>query len=403
MNIVFLGGVFTEREKDRIIQRSKGGMQYAADTLQKNYIDGFCQSESVHAVSIINFPFIGAYPKRYSEVFFEPRERTEPIGRAVVYNVGFLNLSVVKNVHKVFLAIREMLSHLKKSKGEPSVLVCYSMHLPFLVACHIVKRLRKDVHLCVIVPDLPEYMSVRTGVLKFVFSMLSKISYYVVNRADSIVAITEQMLNVFKGDVKKVVIEGIADAKYISSGEPEQRANYFLYTGTLDRRYGIRNLLDSFVSSGIDNYELLICGDGDDRQYVEEMSAAHPRIRFLGQLDRSEVLSFQRNAKLLINPRSNESAFTKYSFPSKVIEYMSSGTPVLMYALDGIPDEYYAFCFVVPAGDNGLSAALSQMSTLSDEAFAEKGRSAKKFIVENKMPGIQVSKLLEKIKGESYV
>lgn len=403
MNILFLGGIFTELDKGQITRKSKGSMQYAADTLQKNYLDGFCQNESVQSVSVINLPFIGAYPKRYDDVYFRPLESTESLGRATVFNVGFLNLSVVKNIHKVILAVTQIIAHVNKHSGKDCVLVCYSMHLPFLVACHIVKRIKKDVHLCVIVPDLPEYMSVRTGLMKAVFDGLSKVSYFVVNRADSIVAITAQMLNVFQGATKKVVIEGIADEKYLSAAEPERKLNYFLYTGTLDRRYGIRNLLDSFIASGIDHYELLICGDGDDRKHVETISAAHSQVKFLGQLDRSEVLNYQRQAKLLINPRDNESAFTKFSFPSKVIEYMSSGTPVLMYELDGIPDEYYEFCFVVPLGDNGLKDKLLEVSRLSDEALLAKGRSAKRFILDNKMPGVQVRKLLEEIKGERYV
>lgn len=403
MNILFLGGIFTELDKGQITRKSKGSMQYAADTLQKNYLDGFCQNECVQSVSVINLPFIGAYPKRYDDVYFRPLESTESLGRATVFNVGFLNLSVVKNIHKVILAVTQIIAHVNKHNGKDCVLICYSMHLPFLVACHIVKRIKKDVHLCVIIPDLPEYMSVRTGLMKAVFDGLSKVSYFVVNRADSIVAITAQMLNVFQSAMKKVVIEGIADEKYLSAAEPERKLNYFLYTGTLDRRYGIRNLLDSFIASGIDHYELLICGDGDDRKHVETISAAHSQVKFLGQLDRSEVLNYQRQAKLLINPRDNESAFTKFSFPSKVIEYMSSGTPVLMYELDGIPDEYYEFCFVVPLGDNGLKDKLLEVSRLSDEALLAKGRSAKRFILDNKMPGVQVRKLLEEIKGERYV
>lgn len=281
--------------------------------------------------------------------------------------------------------------------------MCYSMHLPFLQVCHVVMRLRKGVRLCVIVPDLLEYMSVRTGVMKFIFDMLSRVSYFVVNRADVIVAITAQMLSVFQGGVKKVVIEGTADERYVSAGDADSRENYFLYGGTLDRGYGIRNFIESLVGSGIENVDLLICGDRDDRKYFETMASTHPRVKFFGQLDRSVVLSFQRNAKLLINPRNNESAFTRYSFPSKIIEYMSSGTPVLVYELDGIPDEYYEFCFVTSLGYDGLSSKLLEISKLSDDELLAKGYSAKRFIVENKMPGVQVRKLLEELKGDRYV
>ncbi|WP_248916205.1 glycosyltransferase [Pseudomonas moorei] len=403
MNIIFLGGIFTERDKDAIIQKSKGGVQNAADTLQKNYIAGISLSDSVKSISIVNLPFIGAYPHRYQDLFYRPVTKYESLERAKILNVSFLNLTIVKNIHRVIQAIKKIWTEIKPHQNEKNVLVCYSMHLPFLLACYFIKCVKKQTHLCVIVPDLPEYMAVRTGISKAVFFMLSRISYYIVNKSDSIVAITKDMLEKFDGDIKKVVIEGIADKSYIYTSEVAHRKNYFLYTGTLDRRYGVRNLVDSFVESGVQDYDLFICGDGDSRAYVEEIASKGTNIKYLGQLDRNSVLNLQRNATLLINPRDNESEYTKYSFPSKIIEYMSSGVPVLMYRLDGIPEEYYGFCYVIPPGGEGLKKKLLELSKFSDNDFVSMGESARKFIIKKKMPDMQVAKLLDAIKGDDYV
>lgn len=403
MNILFLGGIFSECDKQNIVQKSKGGVQNAADTLQKNYINGFCHSALVRSVSIINLPFVGAYPHRYQDIFYRPVAKEESLDGAKVLNIEFFNFTIVKNLHRVTQAVKAILSEMNANKDEKHVLVCYSMHLPFLLACYFVKLLRKKTHLCVIVPDLPEYMAVRTGITKTIFSMLSRVSYFIVNKSDSIVAITRDMLNKFNGDIIKVVIEGIADKRYISISDAGQRKRYFLYTGTLDRRYGIRNLVDSFVDSGIADYELYICGDGDDRPYVEQVAGLTVNVKYFGQLDRASVLDLQRNAALLINPRDNDSEYTKYSFPSKVIEYMSSGVPVLMYRLDGIPDEYYGFCYLIPTGRDGLKKKLLELSKLVDSEFISMGESAKQFIIDNKMPDMQVTKLLDAINGEGHV
>jgi glycosyltransferase involved in cell wall biosynthesis len=403
MNVLFLGGIFCDGDRDGIIQKSKGNVQNAADTLQKNYISGFSQSETVSSISVINLPFVGAYPHRYTDIFYRPAAPQASLNRAVVQNVGFFNLSLVKNIHRVFKAVRAVLSEMKSRPHERHILVCYSMHLPFLLACYFVKLMKKQTHLCIIVPDLPEYMAVRTGITKFVFHMLSRISYYIVNRADSIVAITRDMLKKFDDGISKVVIEGIADERYISITECGRRKKYFLYTGTLDRRYGIRNLVDSFVGSGVASYDLYICGTGDDCSYVEGVADTHSNVKYFGQLDRDSVLGLQRDAALLINPRDNDSDYTKFSFPSKVIEYMSSGVPVLMYELDGIPDEYYDFCYVIPPGAEGLKDKLLELSKAPDCEFVSKGKSAKEFIIENKMPDKQVGKLLDAIKGNNHV
>lgn len=277
------------------------------------------------------------------------------------------------------------------------------MHLPFLLACRWVRAVRKDVDFCVIVPDLPEYMAVRTGLTKLVFHGLARLSYRIVNGADSVVAITDAMLDVFSPKLKKVVVEGIADSDYVNRPSSSVRKPYFLYSGTLDRRYGIRKLLDAFVESNIENYHLYICGDGDDRANVESVSATNARVKYLGQLDRNAVLQLQREASLLINPRDNESAFTKYSFPSKIIEYMSSGVPVMMYALDGIPAEYYRFCYLVPPGADGLRDMLAKVASFDIDELVEMGQTAKKFVANHKMPSAQVAKVLDAIKGKTYV
>lgn len=397
MNIIFLGGIFSDSNKAKILSNSKGGVQFAADTLQKNYIDGFAKNKAVTEVSVINLPFIGAYPTRYKNIFFHPLNKKEHIGRTSIKNTSFLNLAILKNLHRLFLATKITLSELKKLETKKTILVCYSMHLPFLLACLFVKLTKKDIHLCIIVPDLPEYMAVRKGFTKFVFHLISRISYMVISNASSIVVITEHMSKKLSNKPRKIVIEGIADSQYLFSSEPTSREEYFLYSGTLDRRYGIRNLVDSHMASGIKNYQLYICGDGDDRAYVERAIAEGANIKYLGQLDRNVVLKLQQNATLLINPRANDSEYTKYSFPSKIIEYMSSGVPVLMYRLDGVPKEYYEYCYTIPSEPEGLKNKLIELSQLSEEELLQVGFSAKEFIKKNKLPEQQVGKLLDYI------
>ena len=51
-------------------------------------------------------------------------------------------------------------------------------------------------------------------------------------------------------------------------------------------------------------------------------------------------------ATLLINPRFSNEEYTKYSFPSKNMEYMASGTPILTTKLPGMPKEYYEYIYL---------------------------------------------------------
>ena len=72
----------------------------------------------------------------------------------------------------------------------------------------------------------------------------------------------------------------------------------------------------------------------------------------------SEVLKAQSESEILVNPRNDNNEFTKYSFPSKVIEYLGSDTPMIGYILPGMPKEYYDKFYVVPKEENGLEKCM---------------------------------------------
>ena len=85
---------------------------------------------------------------------------------------------------------------------------------------------------------------------------------------------------------------------------------------------------------------------------------------------------------MLINPRPVGESYTKYSFPSKTIEYMLSGTPLLMTQLEGVPSGY--FDHVYSAGDGSfeaLRAGLSEAMDATDAQRKEKGERARNFIL----------------------
>ena len=89
----------------------------------------------------------------------------------------------------------------------------------------------------------------------------------------------------------------------------------------------------------------------------------------------------ERKATLLINPRPTNEEYTKYSFPSKTLEYMASGTPVLMTRLPGMPKDYeeYVYLFdeeTVEGFANTLGEVLQSKSELQ-----EKGKRAREFIL----------------------
>ena len=120
------------------------------------------------------------------------------------------------------------------------------------------------------------------------------------------------------------------------------------------------------------------------------------RIEFLGRLPREEVLRLQMNATVLVNPRQNNEEFTKYSFPSKNIEYLSSGIPVIAYKLDGIPDDYDRYMHYVE--NNTVEALSEKIMEVCELTLAQRysyGYEARKYVNENKNEIVQTKKIIE--------
>lgn len=399
MKIYFLSGFFDDLDQNNIILNSKGNIQNAANILQKKYISGFIQYEKVSKVEVINLPYLGSYPKHYKKVNFKTTVDVHMSEKLTINNVSYCNLMFYKNISRLRKSFFKAYKILKlKNKEEEALFFIYAMHLPFLIAAFLLKILFSEIKFIVIVPDLPEFMSNRKGFIAVFYNFFAKISYFIVNQMDGVVVLTEQMKNRFSENLKKIVIEGIASTRDFDNitNINNSKEKFFLYSGTLDNRYGLKDLLDSYSKVPQENnVKLYICGEGPDKKTIIQAAKNNHNIKYLGILPREEVLALQKKAILLINPRNDKNEFTKYSFPSKVLEYMSSGTPVLMYKLSGIPMEYFQYVYTIENNVNSFTEMLIKISNLDSDTLFEKGKLAKKFVEDYKNPVTQVEKILD--------
>ena len=104
----------------------------------------------------------------------------------------------------------------------------------------------------------------------------------------------------------------------------------------------------------------------------------------------------QARAALLINPRSPRGVFTRYSFPSKTLEYMRSGKPVACYRLEGIPKEYDPYLrYIEGEGASAIMRAVRETLELPEEERLMLGRRSRAFVLANKTPQIQCRRLMD--------
>lgn len=398
LDIAFLGGLFSGDLENEVYEKSKGYVQTAANALQWNIVEGLDQN-CKKPVKILNSLYIGSYPGHYKTPFIKTYPFSH-IDSAKDINVGFINLFLVKHFSR-YLSLKPYIKNWALDKSGDKVLIGYALSLEFIMGLNYAKRINPKVKTIIIIPDLLEYMNTSDKV-SLIYRILKNAESHNIlkklNKIDGFVILTKYMKEALGIGNNYVVMEGIAtDIPYIDiREEKDNKIKKILYTGTLNKKYGILNLVEAFKMIPSGDYRLILCGSGDSEEKIKEESLKDSRIIFKGLVHRDEVLKLQREATVLVNPRLNNEEYTKYSFPSKLLEYLSSGTPVIAYKLDGIPDEYDDFIYYIE-GDSiiHLKDRIVEICEKDSKELLGFGERSRIFTVTDKNKRAQTRKIIE--------
>ncbi|MBQ7800879.1 MAG: glycosyltransferase family 4 protein [Oscillospiraceae bacterium] len=369
MKVLLLCGVFAKENEKEVMQHSRGGADLAANNFQQKLIEGF--REAGCDFSVLSAPFLGAYPMGSDIAFF--RGFSGPRGEWDY--ARFNNVWGIRNPSRAAALKKALRSFIALEEPDKRIVV-YCPHTPFLEAAVYAKRRDPRIQICLYVPDLPQYMNLNAHrsrlydlAKKYDVAVMTKL----MERVDSFVLLTEPMKELLPvGDKPYRVVEGIvADWQLPARPDaPGGQEKYVVYTGKLNRKFGVRDLIDAFGQVTDPDCRLVLCGRGDCDGYAAEAAEKDRRILVLGQVPPEEARRWQRAAAVLVNPRPGGEDFVPYSFASKTIEYLLTGRPVAAYLLPGMPGCYSDFlCRIDPArpAAEGIAATIDGALKLPPE------------------------------------
>lgn len=398
MNILFLSCAYSESSISLFQKRSNRGFQFAAQNFQTALFEGFLNN-NLENFTVVSIPSLSTFPvgcklpivKNCSFMF-----KGKQIGESVGYiNLPFINSPNDKKVHK---SIDNWYSNTDGKK----CIVVYAM-LKMQMKYAVEAKLRHpDIRLCLIVPDLPMYMACNKyyRMLGMQNRDVNKINK-MVNNFDFFVALSEPMIHQLGVSNKPyVIIEGIFNDDIKYNNVPKFSDKTIMYAGGIVSRYGVFDLIEAFTKIQNDCIRLILCGPCPELEKLNYFLRKDSRIKYLGLLSTPDVRQLERKVHLLVNPRHSTEEFTKYSFPSKTIEYMASGTPVLMSPLPSMPDEYKEYLYLFDDESiDGMKTKLEATLNIEPEILKAKGKSASEYILKNKNSKVQVSKIIELLKN----
>lgn len=387
MNVLFLGLMYSDKTLVEARSYSKAPLQMAAHTFQMNLISGLESIEGV-SVKVVNLPAVGSFPINCKKVIF----KKQAWGKNNI-QIGFPNLPIIKRAVQSAKIWAEIKKYAKSTGGEFSI-VAYSPFIPFLKVMNKAKRKFPALKSCLIVTDC---IPGREDMERYMTPAAKRRGDRIVELArsvDGFALLTENLASALEIEGKPYAItECVCNPSQPVCRENAESKNRCLYTGTLNYEFGIKDITDAFAK--VENAELWICGDGSAKAYVEQMASNHKNIKYFGFLARNELQEIRNECDFLINPRRPSGTYTKYSFPSKTAEYMLTGKPVIMYKLEGIPDEYDEYLnYLTEDNSEGICRELNAIFSEDYNCLKEKAYGARRFMLENKTAEKQAEKIL---------
>lgn len=390
MNIVFMGAMVPA---DRILQMS--GLSMAGNKFQSNLVKYLAECENVRVYVLSALPLAPFPQDKRIKIKKNHRKIWDNVE---YYEIPYINIPIIKQLTQIrgYISCAETLA-----KTNPVLL---SMNLYPHIGCAFLKLRRKyRLKGAAILADLPiDDNYDRKGIARFLRKFYYGIAAKNIKGCHEFIVLNENAIKEYaNASSRYIVMEGGIDPEEIRKREDDEKAEIdkqnkkrIVFSGALTDYSGIAELMEAMKQVPDEDLVLEIYGAGKLAEKTAQIAAENENIVFKGKVSNEEMLKIQREVWLLVNPRPVEDPIARVTFPSKIFEYMVSGTPVLTTKLNGFTEEYYDKMFFVDGNSPSILAEkISELAKMDGEELRKKAAAARKFVLEKKNWRCQCEKI----------
>ncbi len=393
--IIYVSTLSSKRILNNVFEQ-EGWAPFAVQKFSRLIVTGIAKGGN--KITALSSPVCTKHSKKWIN------ETTETEDEVKYKYTPFLNVVGIKHIMIIIYSFFYILFW-GLSNRQNKVIICDVLHISICMGALLASKIIR-VNSVGVVTDMPGLMVGNDqGITKHSLGqkLVQSINKSYLSHFSSYIFLTEQMNEPINTRHRPyIIMEGLVDANIAKDmAENNEKANprTLIYAGGLYARYGLKTLCEAFTRLPNQDVCLKLYGSGTFVKDLEEdYCKRDKRIIYMGIRPNEEVVREELCATLLINPRPTTEEFTKYSFPSKNMEYMVSGTPLLTTKLPGMPADYYPFIYLFEDESvEGYAATLSQILNLPAKELKEKGRLGKDFVLLEKNNLIQAKRILQLI------
>lgn len=207
-------------------------------------------------------------------------------------------------------------------------------------------------------------------------------------RYDVVIGLSKNIERYLRPDQRFILLEGGIDKKVFDhfeceNSEPDRQicacdkqtrdhvisdgtnALTYMYSGLLSHVTGVDMLLDAMKVLSDRNIRLVITGKGDLEDEVKKAAEEDSRITYAGHLEYDDYLNMLKKADVLVNPRSMDLPENQNNFPSKIMDYLSSGKRIISTRFAG----YEKFSECIDFIDSSAESLADAMNDISEKTL----------------------------------
>ncbi|MFH1131690.1 MAG: glycosyltransferase [Pseudomonadota bacterium] len=190
---------------------------------------------------------------------------------------------------------------------------------------------------------------------------------------------------------------GITSFRPIQQTAPEKT---ILYSGAMTHYAGIDLLVQAFQKIDDPYARLWICGKGNTSS-IAQIAAKDSRIKIFGVVSEEKLNELSVLATAFVNPRPTNLEDSLHNFPSKIVEYLSYGKPVISSWTPGIAPEYRDVLIIVePLTPQNLAKIIEDVLSWGSPRRNDLQTRIEEFVKSKKLWSVQASRLVKWLNSE---
>ncbi|WP_026810770.1 glycosyltransferase [Arenibacter latericius] len=395
LKILYISSLCSENTLQYIYDTSINKPEQAAQKFHRLLAQGLSMHGRKCEVETLSSPPV--VPNNHNRKLW--RLPNETINTLKYNYVPFINLPFIKNIGVfiyTFFRVLYLTSFFNKGK---KTIICDVLNFTVSFSSLLASKIT-GVTAIAVVTDLPGLMVTEKTNDNSKKSVYTTILTRMIQGFDRYILLTEQMNPIVNPKGKPyIIMEGLVNVEMEKTENKLTHKNRYktlIYAGGLYAKYGVKSLIEAFMLLDNEEIELHLYGAGELTSEMHTYTNKDHRIIFKGMVPNKIVVQDQLTATLLLNPRPTNEEFTKFSFPSKNMEYMASGTPMITTLLPGMPKEYHPYVYLFETESViGMKNTLKEVLSKSEDELHRFGQEAKTFVLSNKNNYIQANRIID--------